>query len=63
MIFDIHFSATFDYEEQAEYTDLTLIVEDMGIIDTRRSVPTPITVRIRNLNDERTIFNQSSFSE
>lgn len=57
------FSATFDYEEEAVYTDLTLIVEDMGIIGTRRSVPTRITVRINNLNDEPTVFEEPVYSE
>ena len=57
------FSATFDYEEEREYTDLTLIVEDNGIINKRRSVPTPITVRINNLDDEPTIFDQAVYSE
>ena len=57
------YSATFNYEEEREYTDLTLIVEDNGIINKRRSVPTPITVRINNLDDEPTIFDQAVYSE
>lgn len=57
------FSATFDYEEDAVYNDLTLIVEDDGITNKRRSIPTPITVGIRNLNDEPTVFDQPVYSE
>ena len=62
-IFAILSSATFDYEEQREYTDLSLIVEDNGIINKRRSEPIPITVRIVNLNDEPTVFDQPIYSE
>ena len=58
-----HFSATFNYEENAIYNDLTLIVEDNGITNKRRSIPTPITVRIGNLNDEPTVFSQAVYSE
>ena len=57
-----YFSATFDYEENPEY-DLTLIVEDDGITNQRRSIPTPITVTIGNLNDEPTVFDQAVYSE
>ena len=57
------FSATFDYEEEREYTDLTLIVEDNGNINKRRSEPTRITVTINNLDDEPTIFDQAVYSE
>ena len=57
------FSATFDYEENAVYSDLTLIVEDNGITNKRRSIPTPITVRIGNINDEPTVFDQPIYSE
>ena len=57
------FSATFDYEDNAEYNDITLIVEDNGITNQRRSAPTPIIVSIGNLNDEPTVFDQAVYSE
>ena len=52
----------FDYEERSQYSNLLLTVTDNGRTP-RRSTPTPITVRIVNLNDENPVFDQPTYSK
>jgi len=52
----------FDYEQMTRY-DLVLQVEDNSPISRRQSSPSSVFINIVNLDDEPTLFNQTTYRE
>lgn len=55
-------SATFDYELIQQLTGLLLHARDNGQTP-RSSTNVPITINIRNLNDNSPVFTQNNFGK
>ena len=56
------YSDSFNYEERSEYS-LFLQVVDNSPISPRTSSPSQVSVTIRNVDDEPTVFDQPEYSK